>query len=325
MIPPLRTGSILARRCCSYCLASPNIHHFKQMPFPHRQQDYDDVFGDLASRLRSDDGENDSTDVSGVWEVRQENPPGAYLHLSRPNWNDDNMNGLHFEAYVLCQQLQRRQALVALHCESGWSVEFRKKFVPLIKRRIGGKLEEWNQNQGDNLGNWRLVQGDGMSICEVGVPFGGVPEETGRRIEKHLQRLKTLSATIDETINQCLNTDDEDELPLEFTPEQVRAKNGKNGEKLWVVIDGYVVDATDFANSHPGGISKILSTDSKRSGYTGKEFGFSLSKGRNAHFPRTAKIFEEAAKSFDSLQRHVTVEFDPDHAGSIVILGKLRP
>ena len=164
-----------------------------------------------------------------------------------------------------------------------------------------------------------------MSICEVGVPFGGVPEETGRRIEKHLQRLKTLSATIDETINQCLNTDDEDELPLKFTPEQVRAKNGKNGKKLWVVIDGYVVDATDFANSHPGGISKILSTDSKRSGYTGKEFGFSLSKGKNAHFPRTAKMFEEAAKSFDSLQQHVTVKFDPDHAGSIVILGKLRP
>ena len=303
------------------------------MAFPHRQQDYDDVFGDLASRLRS-----------ATWEVRQETPPGAYLHLSRPNWKDDNMNGLHFEAYVLCQQLQRRQALVALHCESGWSVEFRKQFVPLLKRRISDKLEEWNTNQnqddkdeGDTLGtlgNWRLVQGDadGMStsICEVDVPFGSVPEETGRRIEKQLQRLQTLSGTIDETIHQCLNTnntdeEDEDELPLEFTPEQVRAKNGKNGEKLWVVIDGYVVDATDFANSHPGGISKILSTDSKRSGYTGKEFGFSLSKGRNAHFPRTAKIFEEAAKSFDSLQRHVTVEFDPDHAGSIVILGKLRP
>ena len=253
------------------------------------------------------------------------------------------MNGLHFEAYVLCQQLQRRQALVALHCESGWSVEFRKKFVPLLKRRISDKLEEWNRNQnqnqeeGDTLnhGNWRLVQGDadGMStsICEVDVPFGSVPEETGRRIEKQLRRLQMLSGTIDETIHQCLNVktdeEDEDELPLEFTPEQVRAKNGKDGEKLWVVIDGYVVDATDFANVHPRGITKILSTDSRRSGHTGNEFGFSLSKGKNAHFPTTAKTFEEAAKSFDRLQRHVTVQFGPDTdqaAGTIVILGKLR-
>jgi len=104
----------------------------------------------------------------------------------------------------------------------------------------------------------------------------------------------------------------------------VRAKNGKNGEKLWVVIDGCVVDASDFANFHPGGTSKILSADSKRTGYTGKEFGFSLSKGKNAHFPTTAKTFEDAAKSFDRLQQCVVVKFGSGQTGSIVILGKLR-
>jgi len=292
------------------------------MPFLHRQQDYDTLFSDLASRLRSDE----ANVGGGRWEVRQESPPGAYLHVSRPNWNDKDMNGLHLEAYVLSQQLERRQALVALHCESGWPLEFRKKFGPLLKTRIGDKLEEWNQSQDENnLGKWRLVKGDGMSLCEVDVPFGDVPEETGRRIEKQLQRLKTLSGTIDETISQCLSGDsDGSELPLVFTPEQVRAKNGKNGEKLWVVIDGYVVDATDFANFHPGGTSKILSADSKRTGYTGKEFGFSLSKGKNAHFPTTAKAFEDAAKSFDRLQQRVVVKFGSGQTGSIVILGKLR-
>ena len=28
------------------------------------------------------------------WEVRFETPPGAYLHLSKSNWGDDNMNGV---------------------------------------------------------------------------------------------------------------------------------------------------------------------------------------------------------------------------------------
>ena len=39
-------------------------------------------------------------DGVGGWEVRFENPPGAYLHLSKPKWGDQQMDGVHLEAYV---------------------------------------------------------------------------------------------------------------------------------------------------------------------------------------------------------------------------------
>ena len=30
-------------------------------------------------------------------------------------------------------------------------------------------------------------------------------------------------------------------------------------DNLWVVVDSFVVDITDFVKDHPGGVSKILS------------------------------------------------------------------
>ena len=53
------------------------------------------------------------------WEVRQEPPSGAYLHVSLPQWGDEDMNGIHIETYVLGRELAARSAPVALHCESG--------------------------------------------------------------------------------------------------------------------------------------------------------------------------------------------------------------
>jgi hypothetical protein len=39
--------------------------------------------------------------VEGEWETRQEPLPNspAYLHVSRPSWNDENLNGIHLETY----------------------------------------------------------------------------------------------------------------------------------------------------------------------------------------------------------------------------------
>ena len=50
---------------------------------------------------------------------RQEPPSRAYLHVSLPQWGDEDMNGIHIETYVLGRELAARSAPVALHCESG--------------------------------------------------------------------------------------------------------------------------------------------------------------------------------------------------------------
>jgi hypothetical protein len=72
--------------------------------------------------------------------------------------------------------------------------------------------------------------------------------------------------------------------PRLISPEEVRRHSGPDGQ-FWAVIDGFVVDASDFVDSHPGGLRKLLSANNAEAGATGDEFGFSFTRGRNAHFP----------------------------------------
>ena len=37
---------------------------------------------------------------------------------------------------------------------------------------------------------------------------------------------------------------------------------------FWAVIDGFVVDASEFVDKHPGGLRKLLSADSPAAGAT---------------------------------------------------------
>jgi len=293
----------------------------------HQQAHYDDLFHLLAVRLRSSSSSSSpsSPPDAGIWEVRQEKPhPGAYLHVSRFNWHDYNMNGIHLEAYVLNKQIQAKEAVVALHCESGWPLEFRQKFVPQISERIHGRLEGWSCYR--EYGTWKLHVSKGMmSVCEVRVPFGASPDETMERIERQLRRLMTLSPDIDDVIANCLHDEAEQEntSSLSLTKEQVRKNDGLEDRPLWTVIDGYVTDCTEFAKFHPGGLGKILATDEKQTGWTGEEFGFSLTRGSNAHFPKTGRVFQEGMRKFDKLQSQVEVNFGKDDGGAITILGKL--
>lgn len=296
------------------------------------QAHYDDLFHLLAIRLRSS-----SSSDAGTWEVQQEKPhPRAYLHVSRFNWRDYNMNGIHLEAYILDKQIKSKQAVVALHCESGWPLEFRRKFIPQLSERIRGRLEGWSCYR--EYGAWKLMMGNNdddesrgmMSVCEVGVPFGASPDETMERVERQLRRLMTLCADIDNVIDNCCLQDGETEQEnlssqVVLTKEQVRMNDGLEDRPLWTVIDGYVVDCTEFAKFHPGGLRKIRETDEKQTGWTGEEFGFSLTRGSNAHFPKTGRVFEEGMRKFDKLQRQVEVDFGRGGGGAITILGKLLP
>ena len=315
-----------------------------------QQAKYDELFHQLAIHLSSSPSSSTPTSTSHsypgsgggsgkegqLWEVRQEkSQPRAYIHVSRNNWLDHNMNGIHLEAYVLDRQIQSRHGVVALHCEGGWPINFRRQFVPQISNKIRHKLEEWNHYR--EYGKWELMGhlNKGMSICEVQVPFGASPDETMERIERQLRRLMTLSVVIDEVIDNCCDVDEEKKQEEEgdvssatfeaiISKEKVRQNDGLNGRSLWTVIDGYVVDATEFAKNHPGGLRKILATDEKQTGWTGEEFGFSLTQGQNAHFPKTGRIFEEGVRRFDMLQENVKVNFGNDVGSTIIILGKLQ-
>ena len=93
-------------------------------------------------------------------------------------------------------------------------------------------------------------------------------------------------------------------------------------------MDGFVVDATEFVDSHPGGLQKLLAADKAATGATGRPFGFSFTRGKNAHFPATGKRFSEGVKRYMAGSRNSTslppveVAFPP--YGKIVIVGKLQ-
>ncbi len=108
--------------------------------------------------------------------------------------------------------------------------------------------------------------------------------------------------------------------PRSIAAEEVQRHDGRDGSAFWAVIDGFVVDASAFLKTHPGGLQKLLAADHAATGATGKEFGFSFSRGRNAHFPDTGKRFAAGVKRFLA-GKGATVDF-PSH-GALVIVGKL--
>ena len=109
--------------------------------------------------------------------------------------------------------------------------------------------------------------------------------------------------------------------PRQISPDEVRQHNGRDGNGFWAVIDGFVVDASEFVDSHPGGLKKLLSADDPAVGASGRPFGFSFSRGRNAHFPATGKRFQEGVQRF--LAGASTDVTFPQY-GKIVILGRLK-
>ena len=113
-----------------------------------------------------------------------------------------------------------------------------------------------------------------------------------------------------------------------ISADQVRERNGNGENEFWGVVDGYVVDATEFMDSHPGGLRKLLSTNAAATGATGAPFGFSFSRGRNAHFAATAKRFEAGVQRFlaqeEDFQGHLPpVDVNFPSYGKITLLGRL--
>ena len=100
------------------------------------------------------------------------------------------------------------------------------------------------------------------------------------------------------------------------------------GTSFWACIDGFVVDATDFIGKHPGGTKKLFQTNDPDIGpMKGVPFNFSFSRGRNAHFPGTARAFQEGVERFLSGgSPEIVFPSENKHArdAKLIVLGRLR-
>lgn len=116
--------------------------------------------------------------------------------------------------------------------------------------------------------------------------------------------------------------------PRLISLEEVKQHSGQKEGVFWAVIDSFVVDASEFVDMHPGGLRKLLSADSPEAGATGLPFGFSFSRGRNAHFPDTGERFRLGVERYLSgggdkpVLPPAVVSFPP--YGSVAILGRLE-
>lgn len=109
--------------------------------------------------------------------------------------------------------------------------------------------------------------------------------------------------------------------PRLVSPAELAEHDGRaGGSGFWAVVDGFVVDASEFVDSHPGGLKKLMSTNSPNAGATGQSFGFSFTRGKNAHFPDTGRRFAEGVKRYLGGQGG-DIAFPPH--GTLVIVGKL--
>ena len=144
--------------------------------------DYITAFDKLAKRFSEMEG----------WECRQEKG-NAYLHVSKPNWMDQKMNGIHLETYVMDGQLQSGYAPVCVHCEGGFPKQ--NEFMSIFTERARVQIESWGYT----------VKGPkGCSVCEIMVPIKSTADETIDDLATELIRLQSLAPLIDSTIEDVL-------------------------------------------------------------------------------------------------------------------------
>ena len=145
--------------------------------------DYITAFDKLAKRFSEMEG----------WECRQEKG-NAYLHVSKPNWQDENMNGIHLETYVMDDQLQMGYAPVCIHCEGGFPKQ--REFMLFFIEQARPLIESW-------LG-YEIKGPKGCSVCEIMVPIKSTADETIDDLATELIRLQSLTSMIDQTIEDVL-------------------------------------------------------------------------------------------------------------------------
>ena len=96
---------------------------------------------------------------------------------------------------------------------------------------------------------------------------------------------------------------------------QVRTHD-KDGD-FWVVINGYVVDISNFISHHPGSMEKIKL---KR-----KQVGPDVTSNFVDHFRHTVSVFRNACKRYDNMPKGqgICFEFEETPGVQLKIIGKV--
>ena len=138
----------------------------------------------------------------------------------------------------------------------------------------------------------------------------------GRALPTRAMPAVVSSDHADESLNQSSSAAEAHRC---IRPEEIEQHRSK--DSFWCVVDGFVVDATAFIDTHPGGLRKLMSTDDAGIGAGPDRFSFSFSRGRNAHFPDTGRRFADGVQRYLRDGHATKIKFPPH--GALVILGRL--
>ena len=149
--------------------------------------------------------------AAGRWEVRFETPPAAYLHLSKPGWGDQDMDGVHLEAYYAAGgEAKEGKAVVALHCEAGAPGGDRCALMADLAERIAPEVAAWPPPGGGAVGAWGPLLPCGTEGCTVlewraALPNQAAASTVMEHIETRLAHLRrTLTPHVDAAIAAAL-------------------------------------------------------------------------------------------------------------------------
>ena len=165
-----------------------------------------------------------------------------------------------------------------------------------------------------------------LRLCAGDIsPYLDLATLRGRAVDSPLLgercRLAAMPAVVssdhaDESLNQSSSAAEAHRC---IRPEEVEQHRSK--DSYWCVVDGFVVDATAFIDTHPGGLRKLMSTDDAGIGAGPDAFSFSFSRGRNAHFPDTGRRFADGVQRYLRDGHATKIKFPPH--GNLIILGRL--
>ena len=88
-------------------------------------------------------------------------------------------------------------------------------------------------------------------------------------------------------------------------------------ERVIVGIEGYLVDITDFIDSHPGSKQKIINKQ--------KELGLDITRNFIDHFGHTVRHFRDQCKKFEAGKGEpLTFEFKETPGKPVIIVGRME-
>lgn len=102
-----------------------------------------------------------------------------------------------------------------------------------------------------------------------------------------------------------------------ISPEECERHNDIRKEDFWVVVEGYVLDLSQFVKHHPAGARKI---QQKRN-----ELGIDITRNFIDHFGHTVQTFRNAARTLEEATNNdsVTFQFQERPDVNVTILGRL--